>query len=72
MIAAPRGYPGIELSKMKQPQRGCAIFAGGPANSQSFELRNRHDPDGVGIGGVFTQGSREARQPWALLYNASR
>jgi len=64
-VTAPRGYPGIELSKGTQPQRGCAIFDFPPL----VEMKTRHNPVGVVIGGPVTQGSCEARQPWALLLN---
>src|SRR6266404_1641287 len=49
----------------EQPQRGCANVDFKPL----FELRNRHNPVGVAIVRPFTQGSREARQPWAVLRN---
>ncbi|MDX6575650.1 MAG: hypothetical protein QOE96_1603 [Blastocatellia bacterium] len=64
-VAAPCGYPGIELSNRKQPQRGCARSDFKP----SFELRNPHNPVGVAIKRPLTQGSRETRQPWAMLRN---
>ena len=64
-VAAPRGYPGIKLSKGMQPQRGCAHFE----FPQLADIENRHNPAGVAIVGFVTQRSRAARQPWALLCN---
>jgi peptidyl-prolyl cis-trans isomerase B (cyclophilin B) len=63
-VAAPC-YPGVELSKRTQPQRGCAVFE----FPQLCEMQNGHNPVGVAVGGLVTQGSREARQPWAVGLN---
>jgi len=64
-VVALRGYPGIQASRWTQPQRGCGSFA----SPQLCEKGNRHNPVGVAIAESVTQGSRETRQPWALLCN---
>jgi hypothetical protein len=65
-------------SKDRQPQRGCVGSSGQVVMSFSSELRfdraallaqGDATPLGLLLLGPSTQGSREARQPWARLHN---
>jgi ethanolamine utilization protein EutQ len=63
-VAAPRGYPGTEAERWRQPQAGLRLIC------KHRGAQQRHNPIGVVVSSDFIpQGSREARQPWAVRRN---